>query len=225
MSDLSLQLEKASLVSEKPDEFLLVELFDRAISRPEQLSRAELSETVADFVRIFQDALFTQPAYQELMLKRAWWEKLRQPYYDTRERYISQIVDYNENLDFVGIPELKDRQSLRIEDVFISLQTQVELSDLESSQEINQALYERNIRAHLGEMKPKALRRLSANQALGESQKIVILGDPGAGKTTLLKYIVLAFAENKADKLGLQENRLPIFIRLYDYVTKREECG
>ena len=66
---------------------------------------------------------------------------------------------------------------------------------------------------------------MSVNQALGESNKIVILGDRVSGKTTLLKYIVLAFAEGKMDKLGLNETRLPIFIRLYDYVAKREACG
>ncbi len=55
---------------------------------------------------------------------------MRQPRYDTRERYISQVIEYNENLDFVGIPELKDRQALRIEDVFVSLQTQVEDNSL-----------------------------------------------------------------------------------------------
>ncbi len=127
LNGLSTQLEKASLVSEKPDQFLLVELFSRALSgQTPQVSRADLSETISDFISLFQDALFAQPAYQEPMFKRAQWEKLRQPRYDTRERYIAQVIDYNENLDFVGIPELKDRQALQIEDVFISLQTQID---------------------------------------------------------------------------------------------------
>jgi hypothetical protein len=235
LNDLSMQLEKASLVSEKPDQFLLVELFSRALSgQTPQVSRAGLSETISDFVSFFQDALFAQPAYQEAMFKRAQWQALRQPRYDTRERYIAQVIEHNENLDFVGIPELKDRQALRIEDVFISLQTQVEEWErskrLDEIYDLNEAmaqeeLKERNIRAHLGEIKQKISRRLTVNQALTEDQKIVILGDPGSGKTTLLKYIVLAFAENKVDKLGLNENRLPIFIRLYDYVAKREACG
>lgn len=235
LNDLSMQLEKASLVSEKPDQFLLVELFSRALSgQTTQVSRAELSETISDFVSIFQDALFAQPAYQEAMFKRAQWQALRQPRYDTRERYIAQVIEHNESLDFVGIPELKDRQALRIEDVFISLQTQVEETKrskrLDEIYDLNEAmaqeeLKERNIRAHLGEIKQKISRRLTVNQALTEDQKIAILGDPGSGKTTLLKYIVLAFAENKMDKLGLNETRLPIFIRLYDYVAKREACG
>ena len=231
LNDLSMELEKASLVSEKPDEFLLVELFSKALAN--QVSRADLSETISDFVFIFQNTLFAQPAYQEAMFKDAQWRKLREPRYDTRERYISQVIEYNENLDFVGIPELKDRQALRIEDVFISLQTQTgemdsglldEVYDLTEATALEEKM-ERNIRVHLGETRQKSSRRLSVNQALSESKKIVVLGDPGSGKTTLLKYIVLAYAENKADKIGLKENRLPIFIRLYDYVTKREASG
>jgi len=231
LAELSAQLEKASLVSEKPDEFLLVELFSRVFSKQNiQFSRAELSETVADFVFVFQDRLFAQPVYREEMFKRAQWQALRQPHYDTRERYIAQITDYHENLDFVGIPELKDRQALRIEDVFISLQTQIETIDeasyyKELARNLKKSSEEITAIAHYREMQPKGVRRLSVNQALFENQKIVVLGDPGSGKTTLLKYIVLAFGENKADKIGLNEVRLPIFIRLYDYVAKREECG
>lgn len=220
LNDLSMQLEKASLVSEKPDEFLLVELFSMALEN--YVSRAELSETISDFISIFQNALFAQPAYREDMFKHAQWQALRAPRYDTRKRYISQIFEYNENLDFVGIPELKDRQALRIEDVFISLQTQAELPDRER---MDKAIRARDALGLVEASRSRVIHRLSINQALTGKQKIVVLCDPGSGKTTLLKYIVLAFAENKADKLGLNETRLPIFIRLYDYVAKRETAG
>lgn len=67
LDELAIQLEKASLVSEKPDEFLLLELFLRVL--PKGTSRAELSETVSDFVSFFQDALFAQSAYKEDVFK------------------------------------------------------------------------------------------------------------------------------------------------------------
>jgi predicted NACHT family NTPase len=51
--------------------------------------------------------------------------------------------------------------------------------------------------------------------------RLVVLGDPGAGKTMLLKYITLSFAEGQSQRLGLNEARLPIFIRLQDYVARR----
>jgi len=62
LDELAVQLEKASLVSEKPDEFLLVELFARVLSnRNTQTSRAELSETISDFVSIFRMSCLPSP--------------------------------------------------------------------------------------------------------------------------------------------------------------------
>ena len=37
------------------------------------------------------------------------------------ETYLSQVIHQYQNLDFVGIPELRDRQSIKIEDIFIRL--------------------------------------------------------------------------------------------------------
>src|SRR3972149_11274949 len=55
--------------------------------------------------------------------------------YATRADYLAQIIDRHQDLEFVGIPELKDRQALRIEDVFIHLQAEKE-SALETKEEI-----------------------------------------------------------------------------------------
>jgi hypothetical protein len=48
--------------------------------------------------------------------------------YATRADYLAQIIDRHQDLEFVGIPELKDRQALRIEDVFVHLQAEVEIA-------------------------------------------------------------------------------------------------
>lgn len=57
----------------------------------------------------------------------------------------------------------------------------------------------------------------SLNSVLQADSSAVITGNPGAGKTTLMKYIALAFARNIAEqKLGLQENRIPLLIALRD---------
>ncbi len=69
--------------------------------------------------------------------------------------------------------------------------------------------------------KPKA--RMTIQTALQEYPLLVVLGDPGSGKTTLLKYITLCYAENKLDQLGAQRRRLPIFVRLYDYISRRSQ--
>ena len=224
LDELAIQLEKASLVSEKPDEFLMTELFGRVL--PKGTSRAELSESVADFVSFFQDSLFVQPAYKEDVFKNKQWQKMREPRYDTRDRYIEQVIQYHENLDFVGIPELKDRQALRIEDIFITLQTEYEVRhnilNVGELDEDREFVAKKSFRVPALK---EAIRRVNIGQALTDNQKIVVLGDPGSGKTTMLKYIILAYGENQIIKLGLIENKLPIFIRLYDYVAKRVECG
>ena len=232
LNDISIELERASLLTEQPEVNLITELCAVSLEKQgKQVDRAELADAVTDFVQFFQDSLFTQDAYQELMLKRAWWDKLKKPRYDSRQRYINQVIKHYQDLDFVGIPELKDRKALRVEDVFISLQSEVETPEIErvrvmvgeeavkvvgeDGQEIQELF--------VGKVGQKAKRKLSINQALIESPKLVILGEPGSGKTTLLKYITLAFAENKPERLNLQEKRLPIFIRLYDYVAHRKE--
>jgi energy-coupling factor transporter ATP-binding protein EcfA2 len=114
---------------------------------------------------------------------------------------------------------------LRIDDVFISLQAEAEIQESPISEVTHKELAKRNTRIYFGEYEQKSLRHLSLNQALAERSRLVVLGDPGSGKTTLLKYIALAYAEDKPERLGLQEKRLPIFVRLYDYAAKRAESG
>ncbi|MBI1877350.1 MAG: hypothetical protein HYR94_03810, partial [Chloroflexi bacterium] len=144
--------------------------------------------------------------------------------YKTRARYLAQLIDRYQDLDFVGIPELKDRQALHLEEVFISLQIEVELA----APELKELGGTEGIKAESGPFvamrhaRDTLKRRVLINEALREYPRMVILGDPGAGKTTLLKYITLAFAQNQPDRLGLNnETRLPIFVRLYDFVAKR----
>ena len=232
LARLAPELEKASLISERPDASVVAYLLASAFEKGDGVapSRADLADATAVFVSAFQDRLFAQPAYQELMLRRAWWEQLRQPRYDTRERYLAQLIDCNQDLDFVGIPELKDRQALRIEDVFIHLQAEVQLEPergalverIARGEEFGERLAETAER--LTRYPRETLkRRLAANAALREYPRMAVLGDPGAGKTTLLKYIAIAFAQMQSGKLGLNEDRLPIFVRLYDYVAKQAE--
>ncbi|HEX9925349.1 MAG TPA: hypothetical protein VGD99_22015 [Anaerolineae bacterium] len=86
-----------------------------------------MSETISQFVTTFQERLFAQSAYSDLMLKQAQWQQLRQAQTDTYARYLAQVINRYQDLDFVGIPELKDRQAMHIEDIFINLQAEVEV--------------------------------------------------------------------------------------------------
>ncbi len=58
-------------------------------------------------------------------------------------------------------------------------------------------------------------RVLSAQEALAEADRLIVIGAPGSGKTTLLQWIALTFARDLAgERLGLPEHRAPIFVPL-----------
>jgi HEAT repeat protein len=214
--------------------------FETPEFRPVHHELAELSgkaKIVGDLVK-FAD-------HKELLpFLLAWAEEqnpakyeLYQPYYtDTppepsqreefRLRYLAQMIDRHQDLDFVGIPELKDRQALHLEEIFINLQTEVEIvaepAELIETVRQDEPVTIRRLRTGGSPSKETVKRCTSANEVLREHHRLVILGDPGAGKTTLLKYITLAFAQGRSDRLDLpDEERLPIFVQLYDYVAKR----
>ncbi|MCA9927399.1 MAG: NACHT domain-containing protein [Anaerolineales bacterium] len=136
--------------------------------------------------------------------------------FSSRAHYLAQVAAYHKTLEFVGIPELKDRQAMNIEDIFIHLQAEVESHTPLSGRQLPMLTLE-------AEKSEPIRRQVSVNDALRQHRQLVVLGDPGAGKTTLLKYIILSFARSEGARLGLDEERLPIFIRLYDYVARRTE--
>ena len=223
---LSDELEKLSLASTEPDVDTLVSLCIAALERKgaEVPARLDLVNVTRDFIALLRNSVFTEPAYRELTQDPGLWERLKTRY-ASRERYLTHLVRYFQDLNFAGIPEPKDGQALRVEDIFIDIQSEVEVRpNLRAFKERVRKYQSENERRRVGKKRPeKAMLRLSINQALAENLNIVILGDPGSGKTTFLKHVTLAFAEDRSERLGLDEKRLPIFIRLYDYAAKRAE--
>lgn len=64
----------------------------------------------------------------------------------------------------------------------------------------------------------------NVGEALQDTKRLVVLGEPGCGKTTLLKYLALNFASDKAqERLGIEESRLPILLRFWDD-SKHASC-
>jgi len=215
------QFEKLSVVSSEPDVDALVNLSLAALERKgmEAPARADLADVVRDFIAVFRNGLFAEPAYRQLVQDPALWEHLN-IHYDTRERYLAQLIRYCQQLDFVGLPGTERR----VKDVFIDPQSEAEIQpDSQGAKGRGRKHPLENERRRGKERPEKISRRLPIKQALAENSKMVVLGDPGSGKTTLLKYIALAFAENHPERLALQEMRLPVFIRLYDYVVKRAQ--
>src|SRR5215471_4291087 len=58
---------------------------------------------------------------------------------------------------------------------------------------------------------------LSLAEALQRNRCLAVIGAPGAGKTTLLRFLALTFARRQAaERLDLEEERLPLFVTLRD---------
>ena len=237
-TELAEEAAKLMLFSDEPDVERMTAVVQKRFHWQDIWSGQEpppdeaVAKVITRFLANLREALLDQEPYENLIQK----EMLRmlrrmagpEIVYDTRETYLEQLIDRHRDLDFVGIPELKDRQAIGVEDVFIHLQAETSVQarisgkfarDPVTGKVISDALEENSGLRH-GAMEITR-RRLSANEALRENKHLVILGDPGAGKTTLLKYVVLAFAQGKSEHLDLNEERLPVFIRLYDYVAQR----
>jgi len=115
--------------------------------------------------------------------------------FNFEKNYLNALAEKHRYLKFVGVRDRPKGQRPKLEEVYVSLQmgsaTQADASQA-------------------GE--------LSLGQALRAHRNLVILGEPGAGKSTLLRYLILVFAGIAKNDLGLDEKRLPIYVRLKDCV-------
>jgi len=155
------------------------------------------------------------------------------PNYASEEKeYLKQLVAHTELLEFIGIPEVRDRIEIKLEDVFIPLGAEEEATLDEMVDEINRAYVEGPRKEGipfykeldfdpkmLGRKLPKIMRRVTIDDALHAHMCLMIVGDPGAGKSTLLRYITLINArammgEGRGQAPLLQNPRLPILISL-----------
>ncbi len=99
LNDLSTQLEKASMVSEKPDQFLLVELFSRALSRsktrcfPCGLERNDLR-----FHLVISGCPVCPACLSGTDVQARPVGEIAQAALRHAQRYLAQVIDYNENL-------------------------------------------------------------------------------------------------------------------------------
>jgi len=193
------------------------------------------AETVAavlsDFLTNLREALLDQEPYHDLIQRemlRAMREvvaELRPVAYDDEATYRYQMAEMYRQLEFVGIPELKERRPITVEDIFIHLRAQREVE----RPEIPEELLARRREPETWHLKPETVvkERVDVDEALRRTKRLVVLGDPGAGKTTLLKYLTVICAEGRAeDELGLKADGagspLPVFIPLREFAA---ECA
>jgi len=89
--------------------------------------------TLSDFLTNLREALLDQEPYHDLVqkdMRRALNEilaELRPVPYDDEATYRSQVAEMYRQLEFVGIPELKERRPITVEDIFIRLRAEREV--------------------------------------------------------------------------------------------------
>jgi hypothetical protein len=233
---------KLTLFSAVPDVHRVTELCNRSL-RYEALFAGEtptlpeaVAAVVSDFLINLREALLDQEAYHDLVQKemlrtlREVVAELRPVGYDDEATYRAQLAAMHRQLEFIGIPELKERRPITVEDIFIHLRAERETTVPEIREELLAQRMGKELeeRAELRGLRPSVVKeRVDVDEVLRTTRRMVVLGDPGAGKTTLLKYLTVICAEGRAEsELGLKADGagspLPIFIPLREFAA---ECA
>lgn len=190
-----------------------------------------VAPVLSDLLSNLKEALLDQEPYRDL-LDREVLQTLRmvlaeiQPgTYEDEDTYRRQLAQQYRKLDFIGIPELKERRPISIADIFVRLQAMREVDTGGGGFLIPGGFSgddpEEDPR---GSLEPMALapiltEEVSINRIVERARRLVILGEPGAGKTTLLKYLAVICAEGRFhEELDLPASStgspLPIFVSL-----------
>lgn len=234
----------------------------RNIEQPEAraLYTSELEPVAADFLETLAHQLKSKAELQEINNSRAFEQLMddvqairrqlgaEQATYGTRHDYLRWLIGHNLYLDLRGIRQTQRQVQVKLEEIYVSLQTQREESfDLADRHFFEKELAKLAAQEGLTSLLPEEVedrreqlltrfeQRKAADKqgtaiALGEAMKrherLVILGDPGCGKTTLLRYLALKHAQalqldqsDAGDNLG--KARFPIFIRIAEYAEDR----
>ena len=210
--------------------------FEAIVSGEETLPAATIAPVLADYLDNLREALLDQEAYADLVQKdmrgvlREILTELRPVDYDDERIYRQQMAEMHSRLDFVGIPELKERRPITVDDVFIGLRFEwtvessvgeslweAPIEELEPTTPTHSAsgsAWTEEIEESINRVREDLARRVialqvwtrefMADQKLPEviqyTKKLLILGEPGAGKTTLLKYLAVICAEGRAEE-------------------------
>ncbi|HDQ71370.1 MAG TPA: tetratricopeptide repeat protein [Chloroflexi bacterium] len=254
---LAEEAAKLMLFAASPDVPRLTEIchrtlrFDALFAEQSPPPPETVAVILSDFLTNLREALLDQEPYHDLIqkdMRRALNEilvELRPVPYDDEAIYRSQVAEMYRELEFVGIPEIKERRPITVEDVFIRLRSEreverAEMPLVESRQDLFEKSGLRDIDSsqampdRVGRADRVIKEQVDVDEALRQARRLVILGDPGAGKSTLLKYLTVICAEGRAGtELSLEANGdkplLPIFIPLREFAaecdTRNQDYG
>ena len=139
------------------------------------------------------------------------------PDYARAERDYCQFVQHQYGKVTLWSVKADHPLSADLERIYISLKTQ----DRGVRGAERQQLSPRRPQGAIGEEMPESLvaeSTIGVDTALQRNNRLIVVGRPGSGKTTLLKYLALTYARGlAAERLELDERRLPVYLPLRDF--------
>lgn len=181
---------------------------------------------------------FATPDELDALISRA-IQNLKGNNKDARAAYLDHIIERNTYLNPRGVMQTKRQVSLQLDEVYISLKAEHDLSRAHRSDryarppfadfdadEPEEWIGPGSRAAREMFLREPRTEQVELSAALRDQARTVVLGNPGAGKTTLLRFLALQFAlacrdgnpavqDSEGNQYG--ETRLPIFFRVADY--------
>ena len=206
------ELEKITLTEyEIPNFRALRAAFGRAGYRRKMLPVFDFKVAIAAFIDRFREELADVIEYRVDVEK------------GDLDVYMEQVAEYCGQLDFVGIPDPKQKKDLQLEDIFITLRARERRPEGDVLPEEDGEEEETDLRRMREMGQPRESAPVKLNDALRDNRKLAILGGPGAGKTTMLRYVALMLAKGQADEIGLPDGLIPIFVELNRFASRDEQ--
>lgn len=154
---------------------------------------------------------------------------------EARRAYLKYIIDTNQYIDPRGIMQTRRSVSLKLDEVYITLNAERGtrtldfdrfLEPMRGEEEDFQYQVEDFVDKEISNWAGRRLETVDLAHAIRENIRMVVLGEPGAGKTILTRFLALQFSgailENKVDVKDKDGHnygspRLPILVRIANY--------
>ncbi len=159
--------------------------------------------------------------------------------------YLDYVIESHRYVDLWGVMRGRHPVQMRLDEFYVPLHVEAEPEPTPADQRLMEREVEEmmarpdlspdrkeNLREQLRAQRLfrpelRLAKRIPLWEAVRENERLVILGAPGAGKTTFLRYLALRFSqamkEGVAEVEDLGEVRLPIYIRVAEFATARQE--